>query len=137
MTTHLVLPGPVVLAVLLLLFLLVLERSLPGPEVEVALPEVPHGELEQRVLAVVGDLGRADADVRHVSRVVGSPVPDVPGAAGAGVLVQAPAVLRQLVVLVAQLALPLLGDLPVGRDGSVGVGYPGNKYKIKFSGFSE
>lgn len=74
---HLVLPGPVVLAVLLLLFLLVLERSLPGPKVEVALPEVPHGELEQRVLAVVGDLGRADADVGHVARIVGAPVPDV------------------------------------------------------------
>ena len=66
---YLVLPCPVTLT--RLLFLLLLVSLGPGLLVDhVNFPEVAHGELKERVLAVIGHLQSGDADVRGVSSVV-------------------------------------------------------------------
>ena len=66
---YLVLPCPVTLT--RLLFLLLLVGLGPGLLVDhINLPEVAHGELEERVLAVIGHLQSGDADVGGVASVV-------------------------------------------------------------------
>ena len=60
--SYLIFPGPVTLALLLLLLLLAPRLLVPVDDVN--LPEVAHGELQQRVLAVIGHLA-----CRHAHRV--------------------------------------------------------------------
>ena len=67
--SYLIFPGPVTLALLLLLLLLAAGLLVAVDDVN--LPEVAHGELQQRVLAVVGHLAsRHTHRVRHCVPVV-------------------------------------------------------------------